>query len=164
MNGFFIGRFQPFHLGHMHAIQYLMIQTDNLWIGIGSSNKSGEIKNPFTFNERKNMIFTSLDQILLNRIKIYPIPDFNDHNKWLNAINLTVPKYDIVFSNDPLTNSIYSKHHVKTSSILLQNRLHLSGTNIRNKIINCEQWEKLVPLGTKETIQKINVHERLNLL
>jgi len=60
MNGLFIGRFQPFHLGHLDAIRFGLSKVENLWIGIGSSNKSNEKRNPFTADERKDMILSSL--------------------------------------------------------------------------------------------------------
>ncbi len=40
MNGLLIGRFQPFHLGHLEALQFALSKVDKLWIGLGSSNKS----------------------------------------------------------------------------------------------------------------------------
>ncbi len=44
MNGLLIGRFQPFHLGHLEAFRFALSKVDKLWIGIGSSNKSSEKK------------------------------------------------------------------------------------------------------------------------
>ena len=42
MNGLLIGRFQPFHLGHLDAVLFGLSRTENLFIGIGSSNKSND--------------------------------------------------------------------------------------------------------------------------
>ena len=53
MNGFLIGRFQPFHLGHLEAINFALSKIDQLYIGIGSSNKSNQPRNPFNAEERK---------------------------------------------------------------------------------------------------------------
>ena len=39
MNGLLIGRFQPFHLGHLEALQFALSKVDKLWVGLGSSNK-----------------------------------------------------------------------------------------------------------------------------
>ena len=39
MIGFLIGRFQPFHLGHLEAIKFALSKAEHLHIGIGSSNK-----------------------------------------------------------------------------------------------------------------------------
>ena len=54
MIGFLIGRFQPFHLGHLEAIKFALSKVEHLHVGIGSSNKSHEKRNPFTADERKN--------------------------------------------------------------------------------------------------------------
>jgi nicotinamide-nucleotide adenylyltransferase len=56
MNGLLIGRFQPFHLGHLEALQFALSKVDKLWVGLGSSNKSIEKNNPFTAEQRKEMI------------------------------------------------------------------------------------------------------------
>jgi len=53
MNGLLIGRFQPFHLGHLEALKFASSKVDNLWLGLGSSNKSIEKSNPFSAEERK---------------------------------------------------------------------------------------------------------------
>ena len=58
MNGLLIGRFQPFHLGHLDAVLFALSRVENLWIGIGSSNKRNEKKNPFTADERIEMIIS----------------------------------------------------------------------------------------------------------
>ena len=61
MIGFLIGRFQPFHLGHLEAIKFALSKVEHLHLGIGSSNKNHEKRNPFTADERKKMILSSLD-------------------------------------------------------------------------------------------------------
>ena len=97
MNGFLIGRFQPFHLGHVEAVNFALSKVEQLYIGIGSSNKSHQLRNPFTAQERKLMITSSLDHETLKKISIFDIPDLNDHSKWVNSIDEIIPNYDIVF-------------------------------------------------------------------
>ena len=53
MNGLLIGRFQPFHLGHLDALRFALSKVDKLWIGLGSSNKPLQKNNPFSAEERK---------------------------------------------------------------------------------------------------------------
>ena len=55
MDGLLIGRFQPFHLGHLDALGFALSKVDKLWVGLGSSNKSIEKSNPFSAEERKEM-------------------------------------------------------------------------------------------------------------
>lgn len=54
---FFLGRFQPLHNGHLQVIKKAFELTDNLIMLVGSSNVSRSIRNPFTFEERKCMIW-----------------------------------------------------------------------------------------------------------
>ncbi|ABK78173.1 hypothetical protein CENSYa_1551 [Cenarchaeum symbiosum A] len=37
MDGLLIGRFQPFHLGHLAAVRFALSRADRVWLGIGSS-------------------------------------------------------------------------------------------------------------------------------
>jgi len=163
MNGLLIGRFQPFHLGHLDAIMFGLSKVENLWIGIGSSNISHEMKNPFTADERKEMILSSLDSKLVNRIKIYYIPDVDDHEKWTYSIDSIIPSYDIVFSNDKFTQSLYQKRKKQVIAVPLKNRESLSGTLIRSKIANNQNWEESVPNGARKILQKISTKERLSV-
>ena len=115
MNGLLIGRFQPFHLGHLEALQFALSKVDKLWLGLGSSNKPIEKSNPFSAEERKKMILSSIDDSMKNKITIYFIPDVDIHVKWIEKIDTIVPKFDIVFSNDPLTDHLYSKRTVQSN-------------------------------------------------
>ena len=161
MNGFLIGRFQPFHLGHVKAVNFALSKVEQLYIGIGSSNKSHQLRNPFTAQERKLMITSSLDHETLKKISIFDIPDLNDHSKWVNSIDEIIPNYDIVFSNDDFTHSLYEMKNKKIISVDLTSREDLSGTNIRKLIEIDENWHDLVPDGTKTVLLKINAKNRL---
>ena len=83
MDGLLIGRFQPFHLGHLAALEFALSVVENLWIGIGSSNKPNQKQNPFSADERKEMILTSINKSSSDRIKIFYIPDLENHEKWI---------------------------------------------------------------------------------
>lgn len=164
MNGLLIGRFQPFHLGHLEAIQFALSKVDNLWIGIGSSNKSPEKNNPFTAEERNEMILSSISDSISKQIQIYHIPDLDNHKKWIENIDTIVPEFDVVFSNDELTQSLYSKLGKNVISVPFKERENLSGTNIREKIKSDQNWQSLVPEGTKIVLKKIGATNRLKIL
>ena len=164
MNGLMIGRFQPFHLGHLEALKFALSKVDKLWLGLGSSNKPTEKNNPFSAEERKEMILSSIDDSMKEKISIYFIPDLENHVKWIEMIDTIVPNFDIVFSNDELTNHLYSKKDVQVISIPFLKREELSGTNIRDLIISDQQWEHLVPKGTKNFLINTSAKERLKNL
>lgn len=164
MDGLLIGRFQPFHLGHLDALHFALSKVDKLWIGLGSSNKPLQKDNPFSAEERKEMILSSIDDSMKQRIQIYFIPDLENHIKWIELINTIVPKFNIIFTNDELTRHLYSKRDVTVLSIPFVKRDILSGTNIRNMIISDQKWEDLVPEGTKNFLYKTSGKQRLKNL
>lgn len=164
MNGLLIGRFQPFHLGHLDAVNFALENVDSLSIGIGSSNRSNEKRNPFTADERKEMIESSLGESVLKRVKIYYIPDVEDHEKWTFHVDSIVPQYDIVFSNDDFTHQLFKKRGIKVVSVPLKQREVLSGTEIRAKIASGQNWKEFVPEGTKKVLLKIDAERRLSNL
>ncbi|MFN3653732.1 MAG: nicotinamide-nucleotide adenylyltransferase [Candidatus Nitrosotenuis sp.] len=161
MHGLLIGRFQPFHLGHLLAVKFALQNAETLSIGIGSSNRFNEKRNPFTADERKEMILSSLDEEAKNRIEIYYIPDVDDHEKWTYHVDSIVPKYDVVFSNDNFTQELFKKRGIKVVSVPLVQRDVLSGTEIRAKIESDQNWCDFVPEGTRKVLLKINAKERL---
>ena len=164
MNGLLIGRFQPFHLGHLDAVLFGLSRTENLFIGIGSSNKSNENRNPFSAKERREMIISSIEPSMAEQIKIFDIPDVGDHEKWAFEIDKIVPKYDVVFTNDEFTQTLFEKREMNVIPVVLKDREKFSGTNIRNLIIEDKNWWDLVPQGTRNVLDSINAKERLKNL
>jgi len=164
MDGLLIGRFQPFHLGHLDAVLFGLSRVENLFICIGSSNKSNERKNPFSAEERREMITLSIEPSITDRIKIFDIPDVGDHEKWTFEIDKIVPKYDVVFTNDEFTKTLFEKRKISIISVVLKDREKFSGTSIRNLITYDKNWRDLVPQGTRNVLDNINAKERLQNL
>ena len=161
MIGFLIGRFQPFHLGHFAAIKFALSKVEHLHIGIGSSNISHEERNPFTADERKRMILSSIDDEIRKNLSIHYIPDVDDHSKWTHHIDEIIPEYDVVFSNDDFTHELYDKRGKSIISVDLKSRSDLSGTNIRNLILTDQNWKQFLPSGTVEVLTQIDAKKRL---
>lgn len=165
MDGLLVGRFQPFHLGHLEAVRFALGRIDNLWVGIGSSNRAQEAANPFTAHERREMILASVSGNMADRMATYEIPDIDDHVRWLDLIDSIVPPFGAVFTNDPLTAHLYSRRQeIRTISIPFHRRRELSGTNIRSLIREGreDEWESLVPAGTRRFLLKCDARGRLN--
>ena len=88
----------------------------------------------------------------------------DDHSKWVDSVDEIIPKYDIVFSNDDFTHSLYQKKEKDVISVKLKYREILSGTHIRKMILNEENWQDLVPDGARNILLKINAQNRLECL
>lgn len=81
--GVFIGRFQPFHLGHAFVIQQALAHVDVLIVLIGSANRARSQVNPFTFEERMDFIRREYRQeIAEGRLIIAPLKDQDNNDKW----------------------------------------------------------------------------------
>ena len=154
MDGLLIGRFQPFHLGHLRALQFALSRVDNLWVGLGSSNNVADSNNPFSADERRQMILSSIDSSMTERISLYPIPDLDNHIKWIELINVIVPRFETIFSNDDLTKHLYSKRGIRIESIPFLQRDLLSGIHIRTLIADGGEWKSLVPDGTRRFLEE----------
>ena len=105
--------------------------------------------------------FASLENTMLKRIQIYYVPDIDDHEKWTHHVDSIVPKYDVVFSNDDFTLTLYQKRGIKTMKVPLKEREKFSGTYIRELIATGKNWKELVSEGTKNMLLKIDAERRL---
>lgn len=76
----FIGRFQPFHLGHCHVVDEALNVAGKVLILIGSSFEPRSLRNPWFFDERETMIRACFDEAANARIICQPIRDirYND--------------------------------------------------------------------------------------
>ena len=156
----FIGRFQPFHNGHLHVAKTLSNKFDELIIGIGSSQEKNTEKNPFSYNERKNMVSRTLSNNKIKNFKIYPVPDLYDDVKWTNYILKKLPDFSVAYSGNDWTISCFNKHKIKAVKINLVN--NLSSTKVRDLIKKNKKWENLVPKEVYNYIKKINGEKRIN--
>lgn len=89
-----IGRFQPFHNIHKELVEHALEIADKVIILVGSSHAAPTPKNPFTFEERKKLIFNSTDSPLGQRVFVEPIRDyFYSDDMWLAQVQSTVTDY-----------------------------------------------------------------------
>jgi len=131
----FIGRFQPFHKGHLHSIEKIAGENKEIIIFIGSSQKSGTAVNPFTYSERKKMIVSSLKENNISNYKIYPLKDsINGCDKWFSGIIKKVPKFDFIYTGNPDVYHAFRKRGYKVKKLRQINRKQYSGTAIRKRL------------------------------
>ena len=162
--GLFVGRFQPFHNGHLEVIKKILAEVDELIIIIGSSQYSHKLDNPFTAGERIMMIRRAVEEtgVEFSRIWIIPVPDVHQHSLWVSQIICYSPKFDVVYANEPLTQRLFTEAQFKVKSLPFIKRNFYSATEIRKRILNRENWEKLVPPSVSKFIKEINGETRLS--
>jgi nicotinamide-nucleotide adenylyltransferase len=161
MKALFIGRFQPFHKGHLKIIVNASRKYEEVIIGIGSSQYGNKSDNPFTAIERKNMIKSSLDKIDIKNFKIVLIPDIHNPPKWVDHVVSIIPDFDIIISNNSFTKQLFVEKGFKVKQTPLYNKEKYSGKIIRKRIIEGKSWKNLVPQDVYDITVKIDGEKRL---
>jgi len=162
--GLFVGRFQPFHKGHLATVRFAVDKVDQLIIVVGSAQKSHEPRNPFTAGERIRMIKETFDSEKIDGILIIPVPDVDVHSLWTRQVDMLVPKYGVVFANDPFTLMLFKERGVKTIEAPLVDRNEMQATEIRSRMASSGKWESLVPAPVAKIIKEINGVERVKAI
>ena len=104
-----VGRFQPFHLGHLSIIKRYSSKGYFIKIGIGSSQKSHERNNPFTSKEREEMIRNTLKEERIKDFKIYHVPDIKDDSKYAKHVEKSVGHFDVLFTGNSNVKKVFDK-------------------------------------------------------
>ncbi len=152
----FVGRFQPFHNGHVVMVNRILEHNSEIIIGIGSAQYSHTNENPFTAGERYEMIKRTLDAEGIHDYHIVPIPDTHVHSVWVGHVLSLVPKFDVVYSNSALVVRLFRERGFKLFELPLEKREMYSGSEVRRRIYNGEDWQKLVPKTVAEYIKEID--------
>jgi len=161
MKALYIGRFQPFHKGHLEVVKYLTQKFDHVIIGIGSSQYKDTADNPFSSDERSSMIKNSLKQEKIENYSIVLIPDIHNPPKWADHVLTIVSDFDVAVSNSEFTRKLFDEKGFRTQDTPKFNEKYYSGTEIRNRIFSDEKWEDLVPRPVCEIVKKIDGVKRI---
>ena len=159
----FIGRFQPFHYGHLYAIKTILGEVDELILVVGSAQMSHEYNNPFTAGERIEMIQSALDAEKIDRYRymIIPIIDAPAHRVWVSQVESQIPRFDVVYSNQSLTRRLLIEAGYEVRGIKLYERGKFEATEIRRRILNGEDWQDLVPSEVHKIVIEIDGENRI---
>jgi len=168
MNSLFIGRFQPFHLGHLDAIKQALAQTKGmLFISIGSTAENYLPTNPFTTGERIQMIKAALDEakIAPSLYMIVPIPNINNYELWPNHVEQYLPPFEKLFTCSDIVAELFTntnKTRKNSREIIRVKKNHkISSTIVRAAMLKNKPWEKLVPSSVQKLLKNWQAQARL---
>ena len=87
----FIGRFQPFHSGDLQVVNEGLKQADKLILLLGSAGQARSARNPWTYQEREQMVRACLSEADNARLLCSPLEDmpYNDQI-WLRNVQAAV--------------------------------------------------------------------------
>jgi len=82
--GIVIGRFQPFHKAHSEIVHMALALSEKVIVIIGSHNRAPDPRNPFSSEERTELILEALPPEAKARIQLVPISDYDyNDDAWL---------------------------------------------------------------------------------
>lgn len=109
----YIGRFQPFHKGHLQMLQYGLSIAERVLVLVGSSNAAPSPKNPWSYDDRRRMIWDSISTSIpdyergkvpayWDRVEIRPLRDYYyNFETWLANVQSLVS--EVAQPGDPVT-------------------------------------------------------------
>lgn len=159
--GLFIGRFQPFHKGHLDVIKHALKQVDRIIIVIGSAQYSHSADNPFSSGERIEMIDQALsaEGISKDKYLIVPVTDVNCYPIWVAHLKTFLPKFDFVFTGNPIVRTLFEKEGYNVVTLPIGKKI--SATKVRSLIKDEKRWGYLVPEKVETYIIQINGDQRI---
>jgi nicotinamide-nucleotide adenylyltransferase len=110
------------------------------------------------------MIDRALRAISMKKYFLIPIPDLNMYAVWVAHVESLTPPIDIVYTNNTLTKRLFSERGYYVKSPTMYDRDKFSGTKIRQKMINGENWVDYVPENVAKVIEKLDGVKRLQEL
>lgn len=161
--GLYIGRFQPFHLGHLSIVKRALEKVDHLVIGIGSAQYHDTEENPFSAEERKKIIELSLEEAKIDteKYKIKSIRDIHDNERWPTHVQKTAGKFDVVFVGDNGIVKELFEIHTDIPIIELEETIFVRGTRIRKLIAEEGSWQKWLSPAAIKYIEEIKGVEKV---
>ncbi len=81
-----VGRWQLFHKGHETLLHAALATAQQVIVVIGSAFRARDVRNPFTWEERRAMIQAALPPQAMERVQFLPIRDYYDDQRWNAAV------------------------------------------------------------------------------
>lgn len=158
---FIVGRMQPLHDGHVHIINEAISIADRTIVLIGSSNEYRTTRNPFTFEERSDLVYS----VFSDKVTCLPLIDIHSNKSWIEAVedilfSFTSEEDEIIFVYCDKDNSTLDSNNLLKDKFKLypvKNSTGLDATNIR-KLFYENSIESItgVPEQTIEFLSKFN--------
>ncbi len=150
----YIGRFQPFHLGHLHVLEQCKKIATSTLVLVGSSFRPSTLKNPFGFRSREVVIEGAAKSLNMH-VGVYPLRDYlyNDV-KWAQDVQDVVDWYcDHLEIRNPKVaivghvkddSSYYLKEFPQWELVQVEGFEDISATPLRESLystsMSVEQW------------------------
>ncbi|OGK14096.1 hypothetical protein A3I50_03670 [Candidatus Roizmanbacteria bacterium RIFCSPLOWO2_02_FULL_37_9] len=144
--GFLIGRFQPFHKGHLYLMRKSFQHVNTMVIGVGSVGVVNQ-DNFLSFGQRKKILEEVCKKEDWNDkvSKIVPLKDYYNDELWLKHTLEVSGKIDVVIGNNEWTNGIFERAGYPVLRLGFYKRYLYEGVKIRELMREGKKWESRIP-------------------
>ncbi len=152
----FPGRFQPFHNGHLMVVQGMMKTCGNAVIVICEAKDPKSVEDPFSLDERREMISAALLSADIMDATIVAVKDTESDESWAHHVLDAAgnPSDAMVWSGNEKVRKIFEDKKVATKKIVPVPGI--VGVEIRQMISSkSHDWRKKVPAGAMDVIEGI---------
>lgn len=157
-----LGRFNHIHNGHKMLIDMSRKISKQTLVLIGSSDKSGTLRNPYDIKLRKrliNKIYDGAEDLIIEGM-----PDLTNENdisyEWgryllKNAEEILGKKIELmIYGKDESRKGWFEEKYIKdiTELIVSRDKIKISATELREYLVkgNFKEWSKYVPLKIRD--------------
>lgn len=157
--GVICGRFSHIHIGHENLIKHSLLLCNKTLILLGSAQEEKTLRNPFSFETRKEAIMQVYPDFEKQGIIIKPLYDLTNEyditHEWGAYLKNTIEEYcgtfaDILITGDDKSRSkCFAKEDLEyTSNLIVARKIaNISATKIRAMLVldEFEEWKKYTP-------------------
>lgn len=161
----FPGRFQPFHTGHLLVVKGMTKVCGRVVVAICSSDKKNTAENPFSAEERKEMIQAALQDaniIPAFDVVFIEVPDVKSDEEWAKKTLELAGTVHAVWTGNPHTKSSFATSGIQIKDI--KEVPGISATEIRKLMKEGGDWKSKVPEAVADQIRAIDGAERVKKL
>jgi bifunctional NMN adenylyltransferase/nudix hydrolase len=162
-----IGRFQPFHNGHLALLREALACAPRVIVLMGSAHQARSPRHPFSWTERAEMLNLALTPAERERVEVMPLRDLYDENRWVQAVRAAVRQ---CVGSDDVTlvghfkdaTSDYLRRFSPWQLLSLPRQHRVDATDLRAALFEAEpdaldgvlsSWVDQVPPGTRSFVQ-----------
>jgi len=166
MRALIIGRFQPFHKGHLELVKYILKECDEFVIAIASAQFNYIEKDPFTAGERIWMIHEALKEGKVDLARCYIAAVVNDENnaRWIGHLKSFLPPFDVVYTGNAYVSMLMKDSGIKVRDVKFYDREKYNASRIRQLMLKGGNWQELVPRSIAQIIKKIDGIKRMKVI
>lgn len=156
-----VGRFQPFHKGHLAMVEELAGRFDEVVLVVGSAQKSHTLDNPFTAGERIEMVRAATADAGVDNAVVVAVPDLHRNALWVHHVETYIPRVDVVVTHNPLPARLFSEAGYDVEQPAMTDRERFEGARVRQALLEDAGWEDLVPPAVARLVKEFDGTERL---